>query len=95
MRRALRPGGRALVLEFSTPSNPVFRRFYYLYFRHILPRIGAIVSGDAQAYRYLNESAEAFPHGEAFLALMRTAGFTPVSARPLTFGIATLYTGDT
>ncbi len=94
MRRTLRPGGRALVLEFSTPSNPVFRRLYFLYFRHILPRIGALVSGDAQAYRYLNESAEAFPHGEAFLELMRAAGFSTVSARPLTFGIATLYQGD-
>jgi demethylmenaquinone methyltransferase/2-methoxy-6-polyprenyl-1,4-benzoquinol methylase len=94
MRRTLRPGGRALVLEFSTPSNPVFRRLYFLYFRHVLPRIGAIVSGDAQAYRYLNESAETFPHGEAFLALMRAAGFASVSARPLSSGIATLYQGD-
>ena len=94
MRRTLRPGGRALVLEFSTPSNPVFRRLYFLYFRHILPRIGAMVSGDARAYRYLNESAEAFPHGEDFLALMRDAGFSSVTARPLTFGIATLYQGD-
>jgi demethylmenaquinone methyltransferase/2-methoxy-6-polyprenyl-1,4-benzoquinol methylase len=94
MRRTLRPGGRALVLEFSIPSNPVFRRLYLLYFRHILPRVGAMVSGDARAYRYLNESAEAFPHGEAFLALMRSEGFASVSARPLTFGIATLYRGD-
>jgi demethylmenaquinone methyltransferase/2-methoxy-6-polyprenyl-1,4-benzoquinol methylase len=94
MRRTLRPGGRALILEFSTPANPVFRPLYFAYFRHVLPRIGALISGDAQAYRYLNESAEAFPSGEAFLALMRDAGFSPVSARPLTFGIATLYQGD-
>lgn len=95
MRRTLRPGGRALILEFSTPANPLFRAIYFLYFRHVLPRIGALVSGDAQAYRYLNESAEAFPSGDAFVALMRDAGLCQVTARPLTFGIATLYTGDT
>ncbi len=94
MRRTLRPGGRALVLEFSTPANALFRAAYFFYFRHVLPRIGALVSGDAQAYRYLNESAEAFPSGEAFAGLMRGAGFTRVTARPLTLGIATLYTGD-
>jgi demethylmenaquinone methyltransferase/2-methoxy-6-polyprenyl-1,4-benzoquinol methylase len=94
MNRLLRPGGRALILEFSTPANPLFRGIYNIYFRHMLPRVGGLVSGDAQAYRYLNESAEAFPSGEAFAALMRDAGFTRVSARPLTFGIATLYTGD-
>lgn len=94
MLRTLRPGGRALILEFSKPANPLFRAAYFFYFRYILPRIGGLVSGDAQAYRYLNESAEAFPSGEAFSALMRQAGFHGVSARPLTFGIATLYTGD-
>lgn len=94
MHRTLRPGGRALVLEFSTPGNPFFRTVYYFYFRHVLPRVGAIVSGDAKAYRYLNETAEAFPSGDAFLALMRAAGFMSVSAKPLTFGIATLYMGN-
>lgn len=94
MRRVLKPAGRALILEFSIPTNPAFRALYLFYFRNVLPRIGALVSGDAQAYRYLNESAEAFPHGEAFLDLMREAGFDRVSAKPLTFGIATLYAGD-
>lgn len=94
MRRVLRPRGRALILEFSLPANAIIRSGYLLYFRHVLPRIGGVVSGDAQAYRYLNESVESFPYGEAFLNLMRDADFRDVVARPLSSGIATLYTGD-
>ena len=94
MHRVLRPGGRALVLEFSLPGNPLIRHGYLFYFRHILPRLGALISGDAYAYRYLNETVETFPYGEAFCALMREAGFSGVQAHPLTFGIATLYVGE-
>lgn len=94
MHRVLRPGGRALVLEFSLPGNPVVRAGYTLYLRHLLPLFGGLLSGDAAAYRYLNRTIEAFPYGEAFCALMRDAGFTAVSALPLTFGVATLYRGD-
>lgn len=93
-RRVLRPGGRALILEFSLPRNPLFLRLYLFYFRHVLPRIGAAVSGDGEAYRYLNQSVEAFPYGQAFCDLMTGAGFTSVRARPLTMGIATLYVGE-
>jgi demethylmenaquinone methyltransferase/2-methoxy-6-polyprenyl-1,4-benzoquinol methylase len=95
MRRVIRPGGRALILEFSMPRNALVRMGYLLYFRHVLPRVGGVVSGDAQAYRYLNESVEAFPRGEGFLALMREAGFENSVAMPLSFGIATLYVGET
>lgn len=94
MRRVLRPGGRALILEFSLPANALIRNGYLVYFRHVLPRVGGIVSGDAQAYRYLNESVESFPYGEAFLTLMREAGLRDTKAMPLSFGIATLYAGD-
>jgi len=94
MRRVLRPGGRALILEFSLPANVLIRNGYLMYFRHVLPRVGGIVSGDAQAYRYLNESVESFPYGEAFLNLMRDAGLRDTKAMPLSFGIATLYMGD-
>lgn len=93
MCRVLKPGGRALVLEFSLPGNRIFRLIYLLYFRHILPRIGGLISGDAAAYRYLNKTVEVFPYGEAFCRLMREAGFAEAEARPLTFGIATLYVG--
>ena len=94
MFRLLRPAGRALILEFSLPANKLLRKLYLWYFRHVLPRIGGIVSGDSYAYRYLNQTVETFPYGEDFCRLMRDAGFRSVQAYPLTFGIATLYTGD-
>jgi demethylmenaquinone methyltransferase/2-methoxy-6-polyprenyl-1,4-benzoquinol methylase len=93
MHRALRPGGRALILEFSLPRNRLVRLGYLAYFRHVLPRIGGLVSGDLAAYRYLNATVETFPYGEAFCALMRDAGFMDVRAFPYTLGIATLYVG--
>lgn len=94
MHRVLRPGGRALILEFSMPHNAAFRRGYLLYFRHILPRIGAIISGNGYAYRYLNQTVEHFPYGQAFCRLMKDAGFTQIQAHPLSFGIATIYQGE-
>jgi len=94
MRRVLAPGGRALILEFSLPGNAVFRAAYLFYFRHICPRIGALISGDRYAYRYLNQTVETFPYGEAFCVLMRSARFRSVRAHPLTFGIATIYEGE-
>lgn len=93
MLRVLRPGGRALILEFSLPKNVLFRAGYLFYFRNILPRLGGAVSGKPAAYRYLNETVEAFPYGGAFCEKMEQAGFQGVSAEPLTFGIATLYLG--
>lgn len=94
MRRVLRPGGRVLILEFSLPENRLFRRVYLWYFRHVLPRIGGIISGDTPAYRYLNETVESFPYGEAFCALMKNAGFENIQSRALTLGIAAIYQGD-
>jgi demethylmenaquinone methyltransferase/2-methoxy-6-polyprenyl-1,4-benzoquinol methylase len=90
----LRPGGRALVLEFSMPGNPMLRGPYLLYLRHILPAIGGLISGDRRAYKYLNETVESFPSGSAFTAMMDEAGFGESRAIPLTGGIATLYLGD-
>lgn len=94
MQRVLKPGGRAIILEFSLPKNQILRRFYLFYFRHILPRVGGFISGDSYAYRYLNETVESFPYGEAFCQLLREAGFSDVKMTPLTFGIATIYQGD-
>lgn len=94
IRRVLKPGGRALILEFSLPRHWWFRGLYLFYFRHILPAVGGLISGDRAAYRYLNRSVEGFPHGEAFKALLEDAGFGNTQARTLTFGIATLYQGD-
>jgi demethylmenaquinone methyltransferase/2-methoxy-6-polyprenyl-1,4-benzoquinol methylase len=92
--RVLKPGGRTLILEFSTPSNPLFRPLYFFYLRHILPIIGGILSGDSTAYKYLNRTIETFPSGEDFCAIMREAGFEHVKVVPLTLGIASIYQGD-
>ena len=94
MCRVLRPNGRALILEFSLPRNLIVRKGYFFYFRHILPRLGGLISGDSYAYRYLNETVETFPYGEAFCSTMTEAGFTNVHATEVTFGIATIYSGD-
>ena len=94
MHRVLKPNGRALILEFSLPENRFVRNIYLLYFRHILPTVGALISGDSQAYRYLNETVETFPSGQDFCQLMETAGFTNVKANRLTLGVATIYQGD-
>jgi len=93
MGRILRPGGKALILEFSLPENKIIRTGYLCYFRYLLPRIGSIISGDARAYRYLNQTVETFPYGQAFCTLMEQAGFQQTKAEPLTMGISTLYTG--
>ena len=94
MHRVLRPGGQLRVLEFSLPANRVVRTCYLLYFRHVLPRVGGVVSGNPQAYRYLNRTVESFPHGEAFCEILRGQAFESVHAAPLTFGVATLYEAE-
>lgn len=94
MKRVIKPGGRALVLEFSLPKFFLFRWLYLFYFRNILPTVGGIVSGNKQAYSYLNSSVEEFPSGQGFLDLMKEAGFSNTKATSLTFGIASIYQGD-
>jgi demethylmenaquinone methyltransferase/2-methoxy-6-polyprenyl-1,4-benzoquinol methylase len=93
VHRALRPGGRFVVLEFQTPRGPLGRA-YQLYFRHVLPRIGGLVSGDATAYSYLPASVARFPEPKAFAQLMRDAGFSEVRHSRLTLGIAWLHRGE-
>ncbi len=93
MLRVLRPGGRLVVLEFSMPRG-VLGSLYRIYFGHVLPWIGGIISGDPAAYSYLPASVAAFPSPQAFAALMEKAGFGAVSWTPLTCGIATLHLGD-
>ena len=93
MCRVLRPGGKVVILEFSTPERFPMKQLYRFYFRRILPRVGGMVSGDRSAYEYLPASVFAFPQGERFLEILRRCGFRDVARRRLTFGIATLYTG--
>jgi demethylmenaquinone methyltransferase / 2-methoxy-6-polyprenyl-1,4-benzoquinol methylase len=94
MHRVLTGGGRLLILEFSLPGNRFIRAVYLLYFRFLLPVIGGLISGDAHAYRYLNRTVENFPHGREFCDILKSAGFEQVQARPLTFGVATIYSAS-
>jgi len=89
--RVLRPGGRLAILEFGVPRVPGVRQLYLWYFRRLLPAIGGLVSRHGDAYSYLPESVGAFPEPAEFAALLERAGFTAVTARPLTFGIVYLY----
>jgi demethylmenaquinone methyltransferase / 2-methoxy-6-polyprenyl-1,4-benzoquinol methylase len=94
MRRVLRPGGRLFVLEFSQPYF-WFRPFYYGYLKLMLPAIASLVTGDRSAYEYLCGSIERFPGREAMSVEIRRAGFTSVTAAPLTFGIVALHEAKT
>lgn len=92
--RVLKPGGRALILEFSLPKYTFMKWGYLFYLRHILPHIGGMLSGDSAAYRYLNVTIESFPYGDSFCELMRQSGFDKVSFHPMTLGVATIYQGE-
>jgi demethylmenaquinone methyltransferase/2-methoxy-6-polyprenyl-1,4-benzoquinol methylase len=94
MRRVLRPGGRALILESSLPGNRLMRAGHLFYIRHVMPRLGAWLSGDRDAYRYLNVTIERFPHGADFCRLMEDAGFLRCAAHPRCAGAVTIYQGD-
>jgi demethylmenaquinone methyltransferase/2-methoxy-6-polyprenyl-1,4-benzoquinol methylase len=91
MFRVLKSDGVALILEFSLPTNSLVRYFYLIYFRHILPLLGSLISRDNKAYRYLNCSVESFPMPQIFKDELLEVGFQSVKVEPLSLGIATLY----
>jgi demethylmenaquinone methyltransferase/2-methoxy-6-polyprenyl-1,4-benzoquinol methylase len=91
--RILRPGGALVVLEFSKPVVPVLRHVFDFYFRYVLPRIGAAISGDDRAYQYLPESVRRFPPQRGLVSLLESVGFSRVGYRNLTGGVAALHWG--
>lgn len=89
--RVLRPGARFAILEFGLPRLPVVRPLYLFYFRHVLPRIGSLVSGHSSAYTYLPASVGTFPEPAILMSRLAACGFSDVRAVPLTFGVVYLY----
>lgn len=93
IRRVLRPGGAAAILEFSEPRGALFGSLYRFYFRRVLPKLGGLISGDSAAYRYLPSSVRKFPTPEELRAKFKDAGFHETSFERWTGGIVTLHTG--
>ena len=91
MYRTLKSGGKVAILEPSEPTHFPLKQFYKLYFHHILPFIGGIISKDKNAYSYLPDSVSAFPSGKDFLTELDKVGFKESKHIPLTFGIVSLY----
>lgn len=91
IHRVLKPCGQAFILEFSMPEQFPVKQLYRLYFKQILPKIGRMVSKDANAYTYLPESVEKFPKPNEFLLNLHKKRFEKVCIQHYSFGIATLY----
>ena len=92
-RRVLKPGGRFLCLEFSDVDVPLLERFYEQWSFRVIPRIGRVVTGDSDSYRYLVESIRKFPDQETFAATIREAGFERVDYTNLTGGVVAIHSG--
>ncbi|MDP9245539.1 MAG: ubiquinone/menaquinone biosynthesis methyltransferase [Chloroflexota bacterium] len=94
LRRVLRPGGRAVILELSHPPSPAFARLYSFYFDRIAPAVASSLGGDHEAYRYLPRSLRPFPDADRLAAMLRDAGFARVRFERLTFGIAAIHIAE-
>jgi demethylmenaquinone methyltransferase/2-methoxy-6-polyprenyl-1,4-benzoquinol methylase len=91
MRRVLKPDGALLILEFSKPVVPGVRQAFEFYFHRILPRIGAWISGQKSAYRYLPDSVDRFPSQSELAEILEKVGFRKVAYRNLSGGIAAIH----
>jgi demethylmenaquinone methyltransferase/2-methoxy-6-polyprenyl-1,4-benzoquinol methylase len=91
--RVLKRGGRFFCLEFSTTNWPGFDAIYRSYSRYLVPRLGRVVAGDADSYRYLIESIERFPNMPAFAEMIGRAGFARVKAEPILGGLVAIHSG--
>jgi demethylmenaquinone methyltransferase/2-methoxy-6-polyprenyl-1,4-benzoquinol methylase len=89
--RVLKSDGLALILEFSLPEKRLLRTMYTFYLRTVVPLMGGLISGHYKAYRYLNQTIESFPYGEAFCRWLKESGFCVIRCHKLLFGVATIY----
>ena len=89
--RVLKPGGRLMILEFSSVNNDLISWIYDKYSFNIIPKLGELVSNDRESYQYLVESIRKFPNQEKFSEMIINEGFRKVKYRDLTFGIAALH----
>lgn len=94
VHRVLAPGARFVILEFTTPRWRLVRWGYHLYFHHVLPFIGGVISGHRTAYKYLPRSVAHFPAEPELARRMTAAGFTNVGWRSLTLGVAAIHWGE-
>ena len=92
-RRVLAPKGKVVILELSVPQNRVMRWLYDIYFMHIMPFVGGLISGNKAAYKYLPMSVHNFPAPDDFCRMMREAGFWEVKHNAFSFGLCRMYTG--
>ncbi len=93
MLRCLKPGGRAIILEFSQPTNETFRKVYDAYSFNVIPKLGALIAKDHDSYQYLVESIRQHPPQEELKQMMLDAGFDKVRYHNLTGGIVALHIG--
>ena len=96
LARVTKPGGTVLVIEFGQMQNPVMGPLYGFYSNKILPKLGGMVSGQSDAYQYLQDSSAKFPCRDEFLGMMNSTGLfdqTTLEFKPLTFGVAYMYKG--
>lgn len=94
MHRVLKPGGKLVVLEFSKPSNFLFKAVYNLYMNVIAPSFGKIFAKNKKAYRYLNQSVQAFPERQEFTNILKSAGYRDTYYKTLSLGICSIYCGS-
>ena len=91
IRRVLKPNGTLIILELSEPQNVIARWFYNLYFKNILPLIGKRVSGNANAYRYLQQTVEKFPMPNEFMTMLGDCGYKELKHKALSCGLCRIY----
>jgi len=92
--RVLKPQGTLVILEFSQPQGLIIKPLYGFYSHFILPLLGKLISNDKAAYTYLPESVAAFPYGKAFNAILKKTRFNTIDNKPVSFGIATIYSAS-